>query len=235
MFPLFFVHLRLFRAQCFCTKWIDAFLFEWQCFSKVLPSPCGYVHHGSMKVSETPLPEGSMVTRIQQQFLPLTFMHWDFPCLPESFQNIMNWGWWKTYILCNLVPRNIVLTDHSLVKFGTKLWTTTHPYLQRLSLWWMLLFPHNLVANDTHMKFQLPRAISIRFTQCCSTRDRSWSWDRSRDHFLKVSVSSRNRPHFYSVLSRSRTKRTRDFISRPVKTTTAGISLNCLCIVWFIC
>ena len=26
---------------------------EWQWFSKVLPSPCGYVHHGSMAVSQT--------------------------------------------------------------------------------------------------------------------------------------------------------------------------------------
>ena len=34
---------------------------EWQWFSKVLPSPCGYVHHGSMTVSQT-IPEGSMVT-----------------------------------------------------------------------------------------------------------------------------------------------------------------------------
>ena len=31
------------------------------------------------------------------------------------------------------------LTDNSLTKFGTKWWTTTHPCLQRLSLWWMLL------------------------------------------------------------------------------------------------
>ena len=52
---------------------------EWQWFSKVLPSPCGYVHHGSMTVSQTIPPEGSMVTCIQQQFLPLAFTHQDSP------------------------------------------------------------------------------------------------------------------------------------------------------------
>ncbi len=42
-----------------------------------------------------------------------------------------------------------------------------------------------------------------------------------------VLVLSWSRSHLYSVLSWSQTKRTRDFVSRPVKTTTAGISLNC--------
>ena len=52
---------------------------EGQLFSKVLPSPCGYVHHGSMTVSQAIPPEGLMVTCIQQRFLPMAFMHRDFP------------------------------------------------------------------------------------------------------------------------------------------------------------
>ena len=48
-------------------------------------------------------------------------------------------------------------------------------------------------------------------------RDRSWS----QNNFLKVLVSSRNRPHFYLASTRSQVKRTQDFISRLVKTTTA--------------
>ena len=57
---------------------------------------CGYVNDGSMTVSQTILPEGSMVTRIQQGFPPLVFTDGDFPWLPESFHDIMNCGWWKT-------------------------------------------------------------------------------------------------------------------------------------------
>ena len=69
---------------------------EWQWFSKVLPSPCGYVPSFlALRFSLTIPPEGSMVTRIQQQFQLLAFMHWLFPRLPESFHDIMNCGWWK--------------------------------------------------------------------------------------------------------------------------------------------
>ena len=46
---------------------------EWQCFSKVLPSPCGNVHHVSMTVSQTIPPEGLMDRQIQQRFPPLAF------------------------------------------------------------------------------------------------------------------------------------------------------------------
>ena len=51
------------------------------------------IHHGSMMVSQTIPPEGSMVTCIQQRFPPLGFTHRDFPWLPESFHGIMNCGW----------------------------------------------------------------------------------------------------------------------------------------------
>ena len=62
-------------------------------FSKVHPSPWGYIHHGSITVSQAIPPEGLMVTRIQQWFLPLAFTH--FPWLPESFHDVMNCGWWN--------------------------------------------------------------------------------------------------------------------------------------------
>ena len=62
---------------------------EWQWFSKVLLSPRGCVHHGSMTVSQTIPPEGSMVTCIQQRFPPLAF-HLYFPWLPGSFHDIMD-------------------------------------------------------------------------------------------------------------------------------------------------
>ena len=39
---------------------------EWQWFSKVLPSPCDYAHHGRITFSQTIPPEG---------FLPLAFTH----------------------------------------------------------------------------------------------------------------------------------------------------------------
>lgn len=42
-------------------------------FLKVLLSPRGYVHCGSITVSQTIPPEGSMVTPIQQGFPPLAF------------------------------------------------------------------------------------------------------------------------------------------------------------------
>ena len=64
-----------------------------------------------------------------------------------------------------------------------------------------------------------------------STWDRPWS----QVHFLKVSVSFGNRPHFYLLWSRSQAKRTLNFISRPVKNTGPGVSLNFRCNVrWFI-
>ena len=63
-----------------------------------------------------------MVTRIQQRFPPLAFTHQDFPWLPESFHDIMNCGWWKTYIICNLPLRNIVsiltILSRSLAQCG---------------------------------------------------------------------------------------------------------------------
>ena len=160
------VHLRWLQVQRtrrrFCAKLINAFLciiqfqvafldaaadcVEWQWFSKVLQSPCGYVHHGSMTVSQTILPEGSMVTRIQQQFLPLAFTHKDslnsFTILwavdgerPKFFAILR----WETL--------SLKLTDNSLTKFGTKWWTMTHPCLQRLSLWWMLFVYSILITS----------------------------------------------------------------------------------------
>ena len=70
---------------------------KWQWFSKVLPSPCGYVHHDSMAVSQTIQLEGLMVMGIQQRF-----QHRDFPWPPEYFHNIMNCGWWKFFIFAIL-------------------------------------------------------------------------------------------------------------------------------------
>ena len=95
---------------------------EWQWFSKILPSPCGYVHHGSMTVSQTIAPEGSCSCSFSSGFSPWLLR-----------TEIM-------IIICNLALRNVIqLTDNSLTKFGTKWWTMTHPCLQQLSLWWMLL------------------------------------------------------------------------------------------------
>ena len=81
---------------------------EWKWFSEVLPRRCGYVHHGSMTVSQTIPPKGSMVMCIQQRALAST--HQDFPWLPEYCHEIMNGEW------CNRVLRKIVfeLTDNSL-------------------------------------------------------------------------------------------------------------------------
>ena len=86
-------------------------------FSKLLPSPCGYVHHDSMTVSQTISPECSMVTRIQQRFPPLAFTHQDFLNL---FMIL-----WTVDVFD--------LTDNSFTMFGTKWWTTTHPCLPGLS------------------------------------------------------------------------------------------------------
>ena len=118
---------------------------EWQWFSKVLPNSCGDVHHGSIAVSQTIPPEGSMVMRIQQRFPPLAFTHQDFPWHPESFHNMMNCWWWKTKIMCNIELRNTVfkLTEISLTKFGTKWWTKTHPCL----LWWIFLLYLILITS----------------------------------------------------------------------------------------
>ena len=80
-----------------------------------------------------------MVTCIQQRFPPLVFTHRDFPWLPDSFHGIMNCGLRKTNDLELLGNIVFELTDNSLTMFGTKCWTTTHPRLKRLSLWWMLL------------------------------------------------------------------------------------------------
>ena len=61
------------------------------------------------------LPEGLMGMCIQQRYLSLDFKHWDFPWLPESFHDIMNCGWWKTEILCNIALRkHCHLTDWQL-------------------------------------------------------------------------------------------------------------------------
>ena len=93
------VHLREFRARrtqlCFCAKRMNALCIiqcqvafpdaavdcvEWQWFSKVLPSPCGYVHHGSITVSQTSLRAWWSCT-----FLPLAFSTLSFPVTPRIF------------------------------------------------------------------------------------------------------------------------------------------------------
>ena len=86
------------------------------------------------------------------------------------------------------------------------------------------------ISNSFGLVLDLKSAIFSANQQCCSTRDRSWSRDRSRDHFLKVSVSESTA--FLLGLVSVSDKEDSGFY---FKTTTAGISLNCLCIVWFIC
>lgn len=62
--------------------------------------------------------------------------------------------------------------------------------------------------------------------QCCSTQD----WDRFQEHFLKVWVLELT-TFLIGLVSR----RTLGFIWRPAKATTEVVSLDYLCIVWFIC
>ena len=122
---------------------------EWQWFSKVLPSPCGYVHLGSMTVSQTIPLEGSMVMRIQQQFLSLAFIHRDFltPWIFSRYYELWMVKDLEFFAILCWETLNFELTDNYLMKFGTKWWTTAHPCLQRLSLWWMLLLYSILITS----------------------------------------------------------------------------------------
>ena len=123
---------------------------EWQWFSKVLPSPCGYVHHGSMTVSQTIPPEGSMVTHIQQSFSALGIYTPIFPLTPWIFSQYYElWMVKDLNYLQSCAEKHCALNwlDNSLRKFGTKCWTTTHPCLQRLKLWWMLLLYSILITS----------------------------------------------------------------------------------------
>ena len=110
---------------------------EWQWFSKVLPKPSGYVYHKSMTVSQTIPPQGSMVTHIQQWFPHLAFMYRD---LPESFHNIMNCGWRKTYIICSIVLRNTDFVSNFMRELSVSLNLVTHkPSLLAMDPWMLLL------------------------------------------------------------------------------------------------
>lgn len=52
------------------------------------------------------------------------------------------------------------------------------------------------------------------------------SQERFQDRFVKA--ASRKSAHFLPVLSHFQKRRSQDFISRPIKNTTAGMSLHCL-------
>lgn len=52
------------------------------------------------------------------------------------------------------------------------------------------------------------------------------SQERFQDRFLKA--APRKSAHFLPVLSNFQKRRSQDFISRPIKNTTAGMSLHCL-------
>ena len=57
---------------------------EWQWFSKVLLSPCGYVHHGSRTVSQTIPPVDSIFFELTDHFLTEFGKKWwtmTHPCL----------------------------------------------------------------------------------------------------------------------------------------------------------
>ena len=101
-------------------------------FPKYLPSPCGYVHCGSWTVSQTIPPQGSMVTRIQQQFPPLAFTHRDSLNL---FHNLMNCGWWNSLQSC--AEKHCLWTDwqfshevwHKVMNNNASLLTKTKPFI----------------------------------------------------------------------------------------------------------
>ena len=121
---------------------ISADCVKWQWFSEVLLSPCGYVHHGSMTVSQTIVPEGSMITHIQQWFPPLAFTQRDFLTLWIFSQYYELWMV-KDHHLQSCAKKHCLWTD---CKFSHKVWhKVKHPPLQRLSLWWMLLLPVKLL------------------------------------------------------------------------------------------
>ena len=99
---------------------------EWQWFSKVLPSPCDYVHHCSMTVFRTIPPESSMVTHIGHiQPRPLRTK------ISPDYLNIFTIKWTVDgerplqKMFCNFALRNTVFVVTG--NFGTKWWTTTHP------------------------------------------------------------------------------------------------------------
>ena len=108
---------------------------EWQWFSKVLLSPCDYVHHGSITVSQTIPSEGSMVMCIQ----PLAFTHRECPWLAKSFHNIMNCGWWNTFEHFNWLTQSLAESDEPRPIHACK----------HLSLWWMFFLYSILIASHT--------------------------------------------------------------------------------------
>ena len=114
----------------FCAKLINAFLdaaadcAEWQ---STLEPMSGDVLYGGLMVSQT-IPSEGLVMRIQQWFpWPL-----DTKISPDSLNIFM-----ILWTVDGERPKLFELTDNSLMKFGTKWWTTIHPCLQRLSLWWI--------------------------------------------------------------------------------------------------
>ena len=127
------------RTIQFQVPFLDAAVdcFEWQLFSKVLPSPCGYVHHGSMMVSQTIPSEGSMVTRIQQRFPPLAFTK--FPLTPWIFSRYYEL-WMAKDLNCLQSCTEKLWTDwqftyavwHKMVKHDPSLLTKTKPLVDAL-------------------------------------------------------------------------------------------------------
>ena len=120
---------------------------EW--FYKVLPSPCGHV---SIMVAWRFLKQyrlrAQWFTCIQQQFPPLVLKYRDYSWLPESFHDFMN-CWWcrrdgdgeRPKFFANLQRETLSLNwltilSRSLAQSGESRHVL---YLQRLSLWWMLL------------------------------------------------------------------------------------------------
>ena len=113
---------------------------------------CGYIHHGIMGVSQT-IPPGAwwMVTRIQQWFPPLAFMHRDLQWLPESLHNIMNSIMYyelmvKFFAILHwetLCLNWLTILSHSLTQSDEP-----KPILAcKDSLWWMLLLYSILITS----------------------------------------------------------------------------------------
>ena len=103
---------------------------EWQWFCKVLPSPCGYVYHDGFSDNTAWGLDGQAHSA---SVSALGLYALIFPPNPWIFSRYCELWMVKDWKII------FELTDNSLMKFGTKCLTTTHPCMQRLSLWWMLL------------------------------------------------------------------------------------------------
>ena len=124
-------------------------------FPKVLPSPSGYVHHSFLNNTAWELDGPTHLAAVAALGLyapRFSLTPWIFSWYYEL------WMVKDLNSLQSYTEKHCLWTDwHSLMKFSTKWWTTAHPYLQRRSLWWMLLF-YSILITSLASSYQVPTA-----------------------------------------------------------------------------